>query len=57
MGLALVPGGGLVMAAESTRSDESNFGSRVTRMVVRRSVQFEQATGHHLVVVTDVARS
>ncbi len=49
---------GLVMAAAGpARSDEIKiFGSRVTRMVVEEvGPQFEQATGHHLVVVTDVA--
>jgi molybdate transport system substrate-binding protein len=49
---------GLVMTAASPAcSDEIKiFGSRVTRMVVEQvGPQFEQATGHRLVVVTDVA--
>ena len=49
---------GLVMTAASPAcSDEIKiFGSRVTRMVVEEvGPQFEQATGHRLVVVTDVA--
>jgi molybdate transport system substrate-binding protein len=49
---------GLVMTAASPAcSDEIKiFGSRVTRMVVETiGPQFEQATGHRLVVVTDVA--
>jgi molybdate transport system substrate-binding protein len=49
---------GLVMTAASpASSDELKiFGSRVTRMIVEEiGPQFERATGHHLVVVTDVA--
>jgi molybdate transport system substrate-binding protein len=46
-----------VIAANPASSAELNiFGSRVTKMVVEEiGPQFEQATGHHLVVVTDVA--
>jgi molybdate transport system substrate-binding protein len=47
----------VLLAANPASSDELKiFGSRVTRMVVDEiGPQFEQATGHHLVVVTDVA--
>jgi molybdate transport system substrate-binding protein len=47
----------VVLAANPASSDELKiFGSRVTRMVVEEiGPQFEQTTGHHLVVVTDVA--
>jgi molybdate transport system substrate-binding protein len=46
-----------VVAASPARSDELKiFGSRVTKMIVEEvGPQFEQATGHHLVVLTDVA--
>jgi molybdate transport system substrate-binding protein len=46
-----------IIAANPASSDELKiFGSRVTRMVVEEiGPQFEQTTGHHLVVVTDVA--
>ena len=49
---------GLVVAAASpASSDEIKiFGSRVTRMIVDEvGPQFERATGHHPVVITDVA--
>jgi molybdate transport system substrate-binding protein len=44
------------VAASPASSDELKiFGSRVTRMIVEDvGPQFEQATGHHLVVLTDV---
>ena len=47
----------VVIAANPASSAELKiFGSRVTKMVVEDiGPQFEQATGHHLVVVTDVA--
>ena len=46
-----------VLATNPASSDELKiFGSRVTKMVVEDiGPQFERATGHHLVVVTDVA--
>ena len=46
-----------IVAANPACSDELRiFGSRVTKMVVEDiGPQFERATGHHLVVVTDVA--
>jgi len=46
-----------VLATNPARSDELKiFGSRVTKMVVEDiGPQFERATGHHLVVITDVA--
>jgi molybdate transport system substrate-binding protein len=49
----------LVMAAGPAQSAELKiFGSRVTKMVVDSiGPQFEQATGHKLVVLTDVAAS
>jgi molybdate transport system substrate-binding protein len=49
----------LVMAACPAQSAELKiFGSRVTKMVVDSiGPQFEQATGHKLVVLTDVAAS
>jgi molybdate transport system substrate-binding protein len=49
----------LVMAASPAQSAELKiFGSRVTKMVVDSiGPQFEQATGHKLVVLTDVAAS
>jgi molybdate transport system substrate-binding protein len=45
------------IAASPASSDELKiFGSRVTRMIVEEiGPQFERATGHRLVVVTDVA--
>ena len=49
---------GLVLIGASPAScDELKiFGSRVTRMIVEEvGPQFERATGHHLVVLTDVA--
>ena len=53
-GLAVAPA---VLAVNPACSDELKiFGSRVTKMVVEDiGPQFERATGHHLVVVTDVA--
>ena len=47
----------LLLAAGPASSDELKiFGSRVTKMIVEDvGPQFEQATGHHLVVVADVA--
>ncbi len=47
----------LAFAASPASSDELKiFGSRVTRMIVEDvGPQFEKATGHHLVVMTDVA--
>jgi molybdate transport system substrate-binding protein len=52
-----VAAGLAVIAASPAFGDELRiFGSRVTRMVVDDiGPQFEQATGHRLVVVTDVA--
>jgi molybdate transport system substrate-binding protein len=49
--------GFFILAASPASSDELKiFGSRVTRMIVEEvGPQFERATGHHLVVVTDVA--
>jgi molybdate transport system substrate-binding protein len=46
-----------VIAASPASSDELKiFGSRVTRMIVEEvGPQFERTTGHHLVVITDVA--
>jgi molybdate transport system substrate-binding protein len=46
-----------VVAANPAASDELKiFGSRVTKMIVEDvGPQFEQATGHHLVVLSDVA--
>jgi molybdate transport system substrate-binding protein len=46
-----------VVATSPASSDELKiFGSRVTRMIVEEvGPQFERTTGHHLVVVTDVA--
>jgi molybdate transport system substrate-binding protein len=46
-----------VVAASPASGDELRiFGSRVTKMIVEEvGPQFEQATGHHLVVLTDVA--
>jgi molybdate transport system substrate-binding protein len=49
---------GLVMTAASPASSAelTIFGSRVTRMIVEEiGPQFERASGHHLVVLTDVA--
>ena len=53
-GLAVAPA---VLATNPACSDELKiFGSRVTKMVVEDiGPQFERATGHHLIVVTDVA--
>jgi molybdate transport system substrate-binding protein len=47
----------VVIAANPASSAELKiFGSRVTKMIVEDiGPQFEQASGHHLVVVTDVA--
>ncbi len=47
----------VIVAASPASSDELKiFGSRVTRMIVDDvGPQFERATGHHLVVVSDVA--
>jgi molybdate transport system substrate-binding protein len=47
----------VILAANPASSDELKiFGSRVTKMIVEDiGPQFEQATGHRLVVVTDVA--
>src|SRR5262249_52048421 len=47
----------VLVAISPAVSDELKiFGSRVTKMVVEDiGPQFERATGHHLVVVTDVA--
>jgi molybdate transport system substrate-binding protein len=46
-----------IIAANPAASDELKiFGSRVTKMIVEDvGPQFEQATGHHLVVLSDVA--
>jgi molybdate transport system substrate-binding protein len=46
----------VIIAASPASSDELKiFGSRVTRMIVEDvGPRFEQATGHHLVVLTDV---
>src|SRR5258708_27292293 len=49
---------GLVIIASSPASSAeiTIFGSRVTKMIVEDvGPQFEQATGHRLVVITDVA--
>jgi ABC-type molybdate transport system substrate-binding protein len=47
----------VIIAANPASSAELKiFGSRVTKMIVEDiGPQFEQASGHHLIVVTDVA--
>jgi molybdate transport system substrate-binding protein len=52
-----VAAGLLLIAASPASSDELRiFGSRVTKMIVEEvGPQFERSTGHHLVVLSDVA--
>jgi molybdate transport system substrate-binding protein len=46
----------IIAAGPASSAELRIFGSRVTRMIVEEvGPQFERATGHHLVVVSDVA--
>jgi molybdate transport system substrate-binding protein len=46
----------IIAASPASGAELTIFGSRVTRMIVDEvGSQFERVTGHHLVVVTDVA--
>src|SRR5450631_3020465 len=46
----------IIAASPASSAELTIFGSRVTRTIVEEvGSQFERTTGHHLVVVTDVA--
>jgi molybdate transport system substrate-binding protein len=54
--LCVAAGLAIIAAGPASSAELRIFGSRVTRMIVEEiGPQFERATGHHLVVVSDVA--
>src|SRR3954452_3207568 len=54
--IAVAAGLAIIASSPASSAEITIFGSRVTKMIVEDiGPQFEQATGHRLVVITDVA--